>query len=786
MGHRYVAGWFDYQHMCICLKQEGSSEVETFPFEHYFYLDGRPSGKVIDIFSDVEMDGRWCRCFTPATIAGRKEIVEALEPVGVKTFEADVSPINRFLTDNDLAFGDLRVLYFDLETDGRAGWDKLDQHRILMIGYYSTVLGKIHHLVAGADKESERECIARFLRIIEDHDLLVAWNGDAYDEPVLKARAKLHGFGDSWDERWRMVNFLDLMRLFKKYYARDDQNSGVRVSFALDNVAKAVLGHGKMKKPMLTKDGRNDPAQAIVDTWEERPGDLVEYCERDVEIMVELEKKFGFIAFHKTLSNLCGRFLSSYTLWSGYLNDAFVLRWGRKNEQHFRTKYTFYDERLDTEKIEGAYVMEPVVGMHEGVSDLDFASLYPNVIRTFNISPEVKSHGKIGPLAFNGVRFHSSNRGAFPQIVEETLQLRKKYKERVVALEAEGKEGTIYHLRAKQMSDAYKLLGNTMYGILASPMLRYYDPECGEAVTSSARACIQHVMKEAVARKIPVLYGDTDSCFVGCGRDQALEFAKEMEGSLDRFILDRGGLPGFIRLDLDVVYDRIIFVTKKRYAGLKDTGKLDVKGLEFIRSDNCKVARDMQRRLIDYLLGVDKPSVKMAVQLVERFRSRCYAGELGMEDVVLAQSISRKLDAYKASPPHVRIAREMLKKGQEIYEGMKVPYFIVGCSKGQQIVLHASEFEGQYDAEFYWSKKIYPPTGAVLEAVFKGGVDRAILDALCPKKQHKPRGKKKEVTCEDENMEQRGGGLSPRVERGRSHRIRAAKRGVEDSSREID
>jgi DNA polymerase elongation subunit (family B) len=742
---RYVAGFYDYREKCICLKLEGTNELEAFPFPHYFYLEGRPSAQLADKFSEVEMEGEWCRCYAPATNAERKTIIRELEECGVETFEADVSPINRFLTDNDIGYGDLRVLYYDLETDGSAGWGSLDQHRILMIGHHSSVTGKTGHILAGRRASGERAALEEFRELMAGHDLLVAWNGDAYDEPVLKARFERHGLGDGWSENWRMVNFLDLMRLFKKYYARDDQNSGVRVSFSLDSVAKAVLGQGKVKKPMLTSEGKNDPVRAIIETWELRPAELAEYCERDVEIMVEMEKKLGFLAFHKTLSNLCGRFLSSYTIWAGYLNDAFVLRWGRKKGQHFRTKFTFYDERTEKVEVEGAYVMAPVVGMHDGVCDLDFASLYPNVIRSFNISPEVKAltkNERRGPLACNGVRFSDTKRGAFPQIVEETLGLRKKHKKRVMDLEEEGKEGALEHLKAKQMSDAYKLLGNTMYGLLGAPQLRYYDPECAEAVTLSGKAIIQYVIAEAVKRKFPALYSDTDSVFLRCTREQALGFAKEMEAGLDRFVESRGGTPGFIRLDLDVVYNRIIFVTKKRYCGQKDTGKLDVKGLEFIRSDNCKAARDMQLRLIDYLLGVERPMASMAVRLVERFRARCYAGELAVEEVVLAQSLSRGLDAYKANPPHVRIAKEMMARGQEVYEGMKIPYFICGTCKGQQVVRHAAEFSGQYDADFYWSKKIYPPTQAVLEAAFPGKTERDILAYLCPKKPRKVRVKK--------------------------------------------
>ena len=741
---RYVAGFYNYRDNCVTLKVEGTSEWVEVDFPHYFFVEGRPSAELTDIFRLVEMDGKWCRCYVPAPNAERKDLIRKLEGYGIETYEGDVSPINRFLNDNDIEFGKLRVLWFDLETDGSAGWEHLEEHRILVIGYHSSVTGKTGHIVAGRGTSGEKACIQEFLRRVGEHDLLVAWNGDAYDEPVLKGRVERHGLGDTWSEHWRGVNFLDMMRLFKKYYARDDKGSGARVSYALDNIAQAVLGKdkGKVKKPMVTRDGKVNPVRAIVEAWEDKPGELAEYCERDVEIMVELEQKLGFLSFHQTLANLCGRFLSSYTLWAGYVNDAFVLRWGRRHGQRFRTKFTFYDERIDLEQIEGAYVMEPVKGMHDGVCDLDFASLYPNVIRTFNISPEVKYAGKNGPIAFNGARFHPTVPGALPQIVAETLQLRKKHKERVFALEAAGKEGTLEHLRAKQMSDGYKLLGNTMYGIMAAPHLRYYDVACGEAVTKSGKAIIQHVLANATKRGFKVIMSDTDSAYLQCSKDVAVKFAGEMAEKIDKFVSDRDGLPGFIRLDLDVTYDRIVCVAKKRYIGLKDTGKIDVKGLEFVRSDGCRIMREMQRRIIDYLLLVEQPNARMAARIIATYRERIYARRVELADIVLAQSLGKNLDDYKVDPPHVRVAKDMLARGQEVYAGMKIPYVIVATdNKGKQVVAHADEFCGKFDEDFIWRKKVWPPTQAILEVVFKEKADLELLAQLCPKKERKNRRK---------------------------------------------
>jgi DNA polymerase elongation subunit (family B) len=48
------------------------------------------------------------------------------------------------------------------------------------------------------------------------------------------------------------------------------------------------------------------------------------------------------------------------------------------------------DKKVDTPKgsYEGAYVKEPEAGMFRAVTCFDYASLYPSIMRQFNVSPE--------------------------------------------------------------------------------------------------------------------------------------------------------------------------------------------------------------------------------------------------------------------------------------------------------------------------------------------------------------------------------------------------------------
>jgi DNA polymerase I len=735
----YSVGYYDYKQSKIKLGgwDESGRSFYTVKYNWYFFIKKdslEKADKVLTKYSrivhKVERDGNFVMIETGGYRDQKKEFVEALEKAGVQTYEADMNPLNRFLSDNNIKFSEnLRILFYDFETDGREGFSDLSTHRILLAGWYSNYLKTSGYILnESSDKRlkasntsGEVELLKKFFGLVEKHDLLVAWNGDGYDEIVLKKRVERLG----WLVNWQSFNFLDMMLLFKKYYARDDIGSGVRISFALDNIAKTVLGKGKIKT--FSGSGRN-PAVEIYEAWEKEDKRLIDYCVRDVELMVELDKKFDFIEAHRILSNLCNRFLSSWALKSGYLNDAFVLTHGKKKNIHFRTKEVFYNALTDQhfEKIAGAYVMEPVPGLHQNVVDLDFASLYPSIILTYNISPETKIGKVDGPKPGNQIAVAENNigfslkkgEGIFPEIERIALDRRKEFKKLVSKLKEKGKEDTDEYRKARQQSDAWKVLANSMYGILAAPFMRYYDPDCGEAVTKTAKSFIKMVIDVAGKRGIKAIYSDTDSIYLCTTAEKAIVFSQIMETILSKYVEASGGNPGFLKLDLDTEYSKIIFVAKKRYAGLRKSGTLDIKGLELVRSDGCKYAREMQRRILHcLLLGYGKE--KTVLRILREWKDNFFGRKgIEIEDIVLSNSLAKPMKDYKVLPPHVMIAKQMIDRGLEVYQGMKIPYYLVGKDKSRLLVRHVDEYKKDYCAETYWARKIFPPTQRILDVVF--------------------------------------------------------------------
>jgi DNA polymerase elongation subunit (family B) len=117
---------------------------------------------------------------------------------------------------------------------------------------------------------------------------------------------------------------------------------------------------------------------------------------------------------------------------------------------------------------------------------------------------------------------------------------------------------------------------------------------------------------------------------------------------------------------------------------------------------------------------------------VLQYREFLFDGKAVADELVLSQSIQKPLDEYKIEGIHVRIAKERLEAGHEVYQGMKIPYVVTGREGGKKSGklqgVHVDDFDGEYDAHVYWRDKVYPPVMRVLEAAFPGHGWKALLN----------------------------------------------------------
>jgi DNA polymerase-2 len=354
----------------------------------------------------------------------------------------------------------------------------------------------------------------------------------------------------------------------------------------------------------------------------------------------------------------------------------------------------------------GGAVLDSVPGLFRNILVFDFKSLYPSIIRTFNIDPlTYVSPGTDFPEADvlrtpNGTVFRREA-GILPGLVA-TL-----WRERDAARRA-GDELRAY---------ATKILMNSLYGVLAATSCRFFAPPIANAITHTGQY-LMHLAADEVRRLgYAVIYGDTDSVFVHTGEESAeraealaLEILAAVSATLARRLQDEFGVTSHLELEFEKCYRRFFMPevrqgkggSKKRYAGLLvdgDRSKVEFVGLEAVRRDWTPLAKRFQRELLDRVFH-DRP----VEDFIRDFLAELRGGRLD-ELLSYKKAVRKGLDAYvKTTPAHVKAAR----KQEDARSGI-VEY--VMTSAGPEPV---DGRQGTLDYEHYVEKQIEPIADAVL------------------------------------------------------------------------
>jgi len=247
----------------------------------------------------------------------------------------------------------------------------------------------------------------------------------------------------------------------------------------------------------------------------------------------------------------------------------------------------------------GGYVLDPKPGLYDDVIVLDFKSLYPSIIRTFKIDPISRLLSAESTIKTpNGYKF-SAVRHFLPEFITELLEKRGEAKQK----------------KDKQLSQAIKILMNSFYGVMGSYGCRFYHPDLPTAITGTGQYLLLGSKDFFEKDGYEVIYGDTDSLFVKLKKGEGgekLETGKKLAADLNiywsRKLKSQFNVESFLEIEYEKYYRKFIITAargseggaKKRYAGLlvKDgKEKLDFVGMEFVRSDWTKLAKDFQVEL---------------------------------------------------------------------------------------------------------------------------------------------------------------------------------------------
>lgn len=707
---------------------------------------------------------------------GRK-IPSPFQAREIEIFEGDVDPVRRWFTDTpDAEIARAQRGYFDIESDSRVPIKdaREGKARILSLSLSNEDESKQWlGILERFDDAAERALIEEWFCQVDaaGYWQLLAWGGDNFDFACLRGRVERLGI--AVDPRRYL--WLDHLVLFRRMNLNSSDSGDEKQSMSLNAIAQAQLGEGKKEVPpeVAAKWPGRTLASLAYELWAEHRELLGRYNLKDTLLMCRIERKTGFVSLFDTLCDVCKVLPDSKGLLPTKQMDGFMLRLGLERDVRFPTKY-FSELAENRDKFKGAYVMEPKRdGILRDVHVCDFASLYPSVIITWNMSPETKRGIPInGPIPagharspLTGIGFSTEREGMLPFACRTMIALRKEWSEKQAKLPP----GTPEAKEAGRRSMAYKVAVNSFYGVVGSEFSRFFDREVALSVTQNAVWLLRHVLwifeswKDPIDGVVPAkaesIYGDTDSAFV-IGPTRA-QFGKMVdwlnEHEFPRILKEVGCAANAVKLAYEKEFSTLVLVGKKRYAGkfahYKGTdakpvpregevfdkarhSRPEIKGFEYKRGDCSVLARRLQERAINALMRDETSPAPYRAMLGEAL-AHVAVDDLPLAEIMLSKGLSKPTSAYhRASksgndvevPPHVKVAEYLAARGKEIGEGSRVAYVIVDGSDGIKAI-PAEEYDGEIDRYYLWENQVYPPTQRLLEKAFpledwKTGLER--------------------------------------------------------------
>nr|P74918.1 RecName: Full=DNA polymerase; AltName: Full=Pol Tfu; Contains: RecName: Full=Homing endonuclease PI-TfuI; AltName: Full=Tfu pol-1 intein; Contains: RecName: Full=Homing endonuclease PI-TfuII; AltName: Full=Tfu pol-2 intein [Thermococcus fumicolans]CAA93738.1 DNA polymerase and endonuclease [Thermococcus fumicolans] len=177
-------------------------------------------------------------------------------------------------------------------------------------------------------------------------------------------------------------------------------------------------------------------------------------------------------------------------------------------------------------------------------------------------------------------------------------------------------------------------------------------------------------------------------------------------------------LPGLLELEYEGFYRRGFFVTKKKYAVIDEEGKITTRGLEIVRRDWSEVAKETQARVLEAILR--HGDVEEAVRIVKEVTEKLSKYEVPPEKLVIHEQITRELKDYKATGPHVAIAKRLAARGIKVRPGTVISYIVLkGSGRIGDRTIPFDEFDPtkhRYDAEYYIENQVLPAVERILKA----------------------------------------------------------------------
>ena len=520
--------------------------------------------------------------------------------------------------------------------------------------------------------DSEEKLLRAIFDILMEYPFILTFNGDDFDLRYLVHRAMNLGFARNEvpievGKRVCLLKYGVHIDLYKFFYNRSIQIYAFSNRYrdvTLDDVGTALINTEKIK---------------LEKTFAELTyTELAQYCYRDSEIAYKLtsfedDSAMKLILVLARISNMPMEDVSRQGV-SRWIRN-FMHREHRRhnmlipNSEDILTKKgkTSTTAIIKGKKYKGAIVVEPTPGVHFNVAVMDFPSLYPSIIKVWNLGyqsilcphPECRSN-----LIPGTPHWVCTKKRALESLLIGSLRdmrvrwYKQRSKDKALPLELR----SWYNIT----QGALKVILNASYGVFGADSFDLYCPPVAEATAAIGRHSITQILIHAESIGIQVLYGDTDSLFLkNPAKEQVEDLAHWTEHELK------------MSIDVDKVYRYAVFSSrKKNYLGVLEDGTVDVKGLTgkkkhipiFIKN----AFNEMKERLakVKNPAEFEKAKKDIAEIVRERYTKLKRREWESSSELAFHVVLGEELDHYtKTTPQHVKAAKILQEHGAELRAG---------------------------------------------------------------------------------------------------------------------
>lgn len=547
-------------------------------------------------------------------------------------------------------------------------------------------------------------------------------------------------------------------------------------SYSLNSVCAEYLGQQK-------EDVHHSIISDLQNGSDEDRHRLAVYCLKDALLPQRLMNKLSVLVNYIEMARVTGVPMS-FLISRGQQIKVFSMILRKCRNEHLLVP-TLRKSGSNSDEVgyEGATVLEPIKNYYQvPIATLDFASLYPSIMMAYNlcystlVAPSQVSQleeEKYNKSENGNVFVHAHvKKGILPTILEELLSARKRAKKDMKNAPNEFERAV---QNGRQL--ALKVSANSVYGFTGATVGQLPCVPIASSVTSYGRLLLEKTKAfveenftkaKGYEHDAQVVYGDTDSVMVKFGPStvaEAFPLAIEAAEKCSQIF------PDPILLEFEKVYFPYLLMyvcwrragrwivdayltlsfvacrNKKRYAGLMWTqvdkhDKMDTKGLETVRRDNCALVRDVIQTSLDKILI--QQDVQGAIDYVKSQISDLLQNKMDISQLVITKSLNKgaefalglggKKEDYKVKQAHVELAARMKKRdaGSAPQMGDRVPYVIITGAKNAKNFekaedpIYVLENNLPIDYKWYLTNQLSNPLTRIFEPIIND-VEKSLL-----------------------------------------------------------